>query len=145
MEKSNLLLFSRVKATVVRNGEPVVGAKIERSTFWNMEKYPRLDYTYTNEHGEFEFPEIRGSADFGWLARLFHHPSINQRIYLWLNSVDRAILYSNSKHDYLGQSGTGVSEIKIDCDVGSLEQYGENRYEAACRVILKCNNSPTAS
>jgi hypothetical protein len=123
VKKDNLYLFSAVKGRIVNNGEPVAGIKVERSTFWNMEETPRLETTYTDENGYYTFNEMTGSANFGLLAKLFHVPTISQRIYCF-NQTTEILLYANSKGDYSRNSETGLDTIEITSDLKDQEESG---------------------
>lgn len=41
-----------------------------------MDAEPRTEITFTSERGHFQFPEVRGAAEFGFLAKLFHVPVV---------------------------------------------------------------------
>lgn len=120
---NNLILFSAVNGRVLDHGKPMAGVKVERVTFWNMEKEARREYTTTDLQGQFSFPEIRSQADFGYLAKLFHVPTVMQRINL-LNGNELVGLYANTRGNYEANSETGYPEIELKCDMSSKYLIG---------------------
>ena len=77
VRQDNLILSSAVEGQLLDNGKPVAGQKVQRVISWNMESEPRTEITTTNKDGRFQFPEVRGAAEFGILARLFHVPVVS--------------------------------------------------------------------
>jgi hypothetical protein len=71
-------LFSPVKGKVVQNGQPVVGAVIERSYDWAWGNKKGGDQTVTDQNGEFSLPAIYGTMILGQVTP--HEPSIMQRL-----------------------------------------------------------------
>ena len=71
-------LFSPVKGKVVLNGQPVVGAVIERSYDWAWKNQKGRDEITTDQHGEFSLPAIYGTMILGKVAP--HEPVIEQTI-----------------------------------------------------------------
>ena len=71
-------LFSPVKGKVVLNGQPVVGATIERSYDWAWKNQKGRDETTTDQNGEFSLPAINGTMVLG--SVLPHEPVIEQTI-----------------------------------------------------------------
>ncbi|MDH4395571.1 MAG: hypothetical protein QE278_07825 [Limnobacter sp.] len=132
----DLILFSAVKGRVLDHGKPVAGLKIERSTFWNMEKFARQEFTTTDAEGYFSFPEARGSADFGFLAKLFHVPTVSQRIYLHQGKKE-VLLYANSRGNYEPKTETGYEDIQMTCDFKNEKSEGDGFFEIRCEVRKK--------
>lgn len=132
----DLILFSAVKGRVLDHGKPAVGLKIERSTFWNMEKFPRQEFTTTDEEGYFNFPEARGTADFGFLAKLFHVPTVSQRLYLQ-SAEKEVLLYASSRGNYEPNTETGFEEIQLTCDLKNEKSSTDDFYKIRCEVRRK--------
>lgn len=120
-----LVLFSAVKGRLLDHGEPVVGARIERETSWNMEKETRLEFTITDAEGRFSFPEMKGSARFGLMHRYFHIPVVLESLFL-LGDSKPTMLYTYGRSTYQALEETGLSEIELDCDLRA--QRSENEF-----------------
>jgi hypothetical protein len=132
----DLILFSAVKGRVLDHGKPAAGLKIERSTFWNMDKFPRQEFTTTDNEGYFYFPETRGTADFGFLAKLFHVPTVSQRLYLQ-QSGKEVLLYANSRGNYESSTETGYEDIQLSCDLKDEKSASDDFYNIRCEVRKK--------
>jgi len=76
VRQDNLILSSAVEGQILDHGKPVAGLKVQRIISWNMEAEPRTEVTSTDQEGRFQFPEVRSAAEFGFLAKLFHVPTI---------------------------------------------------------------------
>lgn len=132
----DLILFSAVQGRLLDHGKPLAGAKIERTSLWNMEDYPRQEFTTTDKDGAFSFPEVRGMADFGFLAKLFHVPTVSQSLYLHREGKEY-LLYANSRGNYEPNTETGYPEIALLCDMKNLRVDGEDLFAVPCEVRKK--------
>ena len=132
----DLILFSAVKGRVLDHGKPAAGLRIERVTFWNMEKEARREYATTDPLGGFYFPEIRTQGEFGYLAKLFHVPTVMQRINL-VGGKELVGIYANTRSDYEPNSETGYSEIELNCDLSSKHLIGEDFSNLKCEIRSK--------
>lgn len=118
MWQDNLILSSAVEGQLFNQGKPIAGARVKRILHWNMEQEARTEMTTTKADGKFQFPEVRGAADFGFLARLFHVPVVSQEIFL-LQPTEELILYSKTRSSYEPRFETGFDEIQFSCDLSS--------------------------
>ncbi|HWU76938.1 MAG TPA: DUF6795 domain-containing protein [Rhodanobacter sp.] len=71
-----MCLFSAVKGVVLNHGEPVQGARIERSYKWAWKDRSGGDQTVTDDKGEFALPAIWGHSLLGSL--LPHEPVVDE-------------------------------------------------------------------
>ena len=133
VRQDNLILSSAVEGQLLDNGKPVAGQKVQRVISWNMESEPRTEITTTNKDGRFQFPEIRGAAEFGFLAKLFHVPVISQEIYL-IQANEEIILYSKTRGSYKPKFETGYDEIQFSCDLSSRELINGVLPSLDCKV-----------
>lgn len=116
VRQDNLILSSAVEGQILDHGKPVAGLKVQRIISWNMEAEPRTEITSTDKDGRFQFPEVRGAAEFGFLAKLFHVPNISLRIYIPIDGKDY-MAYATSKNSYQENVETGLPQIRIKCDL----------------------------
>jgi len=71
-------LFSEVHGVVLDHGQPVAGARLERTWFWHWNDERGGDTTNTDAAGAFRFPAVNGRSLSGSL--LPHEPVIEQKI-----------------------------------------------------------------
>ncbi|MDP3270302.1 DUF6795 domain-containing protein [Limnobacter sp.] len=122
VRQDNLILSSAVEGKILDHGKPVAGQKVQRVISWNMEAEPRTEITSTDKDGRFQFPEVRGAAEFGFLAKLFHVPNISLRIYIPVDGKDY-MAYATSKNSYLENVETGLPYIRMKCDLKDKELF----------------------
>lgn len=135
VRQDNLILSSAVSGQLLDQGKPVAGGKVVRVLFWNMDAEPRTEITFTSESGHFQFPEVRGAAEFGFLAKLFHVPTISIRIYVPVDGLDY-LFYANGRNSYTGHGETGLLEIQMLCDLKSRSVADELLPVGECDVEL---------
>ena len=90
-------LFSPVQGKVVLNGQPVVGAVIERTCKWNWKNEKERDQTVTDEKGEFSLLGI-----YSWMCIVQlvpHEPVIHQHIVIQHKGTTYNAWY-HVKHEY---------------------------------------------
>lgn len=133
MWQDNLILSSAVEGQLLDHGKPLAGAKVKRILHWNMEQEARTEITTTQADGKFQFPEVRGAAEFGFLAKLFHVPVISQEIYL-IQANEEIILYSKTRSSYRPKFETGYDEIQFSCDISSRELINGVLPSLDCKV-----------
>lgn len=133
MWQDNLVLSSAVEGQLLDHGKPLAGVKVKRILHWNMEQEARTEITTTQADGKFQFPEVRGAAEFGFLAKLFHVPVISQEIYL-IQANEEIILYSKTRSSYKPKFETGYDEIQFSCDLSSRELINGVLPSLDCKV-----------
>ncbi len=133
MWQDNLILSSAVEGQLLDHGKPLAGVKVKRILHWNMEQEARTEITTTQADGKFQFPEVRGAAEFGFLAKLFHVPVISQEIYL-IQANEEIILYSKTRSSYKPKFETGYDEIQFSCDLSSRELINGVLPSLDCKV-----------
>ncbi|HEY1057919.1 MAG TPA: DUF6795 domain-containing protein [Limnobacter sp.] len=116
MRLDNLILCSPIEGQLLDHGKPAPGLKIERRLKWNMEKTPRTDYAVTDAQGRFTLPEVRGGADFGWLSKYLHVPSVGIRIRLVEGDQKSDLVYF-TRNSYDVSAEFGVPLIQMRCDL----------------------------
>lgn len=131
----NLILSSAVQGQVLDHGKPVAGLTVKRILFWNMESEPRTEITTTREDGRFDFPEVRAAAEFGFLAKLFHVPTVSIRVRLSIDDVDYGA-YFGGRHSYEGHVETGLPQIRMKCDLKNRRLKDEMLPVVDCDVEL---------
>jgi len=131
--QDNLVLSSAVEGQLLDHGKPLAGVKVKRVLHWNMEQDARTEITTTKADGKFQFPEVRGAAEFGFLAKLFHVPVISQEIYL-IQANEEIILYSKTRSSYKPKFETGYDEIQFSCDLSSRELINGVLPSLDCKV-----------
>jgi hypothetical protein len=136
----DLILFSAVKGRVLDHGKPAVGLKIGRETFWNMEKFPRQEFTTTDKEGYFAFPELRATADFGFLAKLFHVPTVTHRLDLFHNG-EVINMYSGGRSSYEPSVETGYPIIELQCDLSTKYMFRGSMPSVDCELKRKANGA----
>jgi hypothetical protein len=133
VRQENLILSSAVEGQILDHGKPVAGLKVQRIISWNMEEGIRTEVTSTNKEGRFKFLEVRGSADFGFLAKLFHVPAVAIDINL-LEGAVKTSLYSASRSSYGEAVETGYKVIQMSCDLKNREIYRDSIPIINCEV-----------
>ena len=114
--QDNLVLSSMVEGQLLDHGKPLAGVKVKRILHWNMESEPRTAITSTDKNGRFQFPEVRGAAEFGFLAKLFHVPTVSIAIYVPIKNVDY-LAYIGGRSSYKENVETGLPQIRMKCDL----------------------------
>lgn len=133
VRQDNLILSSAVEGQIFDHGKPVSGLKVQRIISWNMEAEPRTEITSTDREGRFDFPEMRGSAEFGFLAKLFHVPNISLRIFIPIDGKDY-MAYATSKNSYQENVETGLPYIRMKCDLKDKELFNGRLPIINCEV-----------
>ena len=133
VRQDNLILSSAVEGQILDHGKPVAGLKVQRIISWNMEAEPRTEITSTDREGRFDFPEMRGSAEFGFLAKLFHVPNISLRIFIPIDGKDY-MAYATSKNSYQENVETGLPNIRMKCDLKNKELFNGRLPIINCEV-----------
>ena len=133
MWQDNLVLSSAVEGQLLDHGKPLAGVKVKRILHWNMEQEARTEITTTQADGKFHFPEVRGAAEFGFLAKFFHVPVISQEIYL-IQANEEIILYSKTRSSYKPKFESGYDEIQFSCDLSSRELINGVLASLDCKV-----------
>lgn len=116
VRQDNLILSSAVDGQILDHGKPVAGLKVQRVISWNMEAEPRTEITSTDKEGRFQFPEVRGAAEFGFLAKLFHVPTVSIDIIVPIKGIDY-LAYIGGRSSYKENVETGLPQIRIRCDL----------------------------
>jgi len=115
----NLVLFSAVSGTVLLDGKPVAGAKVDREFDWAWKSEKGHDGTSTNAEGHFALPAITRSSFFGSL--LPHEPLIKQTI--TINHAGKAyqawVLF---KRDYDNNGELDGKPIALTCKLDTEPQ-----------------------
>ena len=133
VRQDNLILSSAVEGQILDHGKPVAGLKVQRIISWNMEAEPRTEITSTDTEGRYQFPEVRGAAEFGFLAKLFHVPNISLRIYIPIDGKDY-MAYATSKNSYQDNVETGLPYIRMKCDLKNKELFNGRLPIINCEV-----------
>ncbi|RZS41910.1 hypothetical protein EV673_0225 [Limnobacter thiooxidans] len=124
VRQDNLVLSSAVEGQLLDNGKPVAEQKVARTLYWNMQAEPYTEITTTNKDGLFQFPEVRGAAEFGILARLFHVPVVLIDVDLIEESL-KTSLYSTGRHTYKPAEETGFETIQMSCDLQDRDLFAD--------------------
>lgn len=138
----NLVLSSAVAGEMLDHGKPVEGLKIQRVISWNMEAGVRTEFTTTNAEGKFQFPEVRGTATFGYLEKLFHVPVILIDVDL-LEAGSSTSLFSVVRTSYKPAAETGFNKIQLNCDLKDRQIFRERLPIIDCQ-IERTNNFSAA-
>jgi len=135
VRQDNLILSSAVEGQILDHGKPVAGLKVQRIISWNMEAEPRTEVTSTDQEGRFQFPEVRSAAEFGFLAKLFHVPTI----LLDVNLVEEGLstsLFSVVRSSYGPAVETGYEVIQLTCDTKDKQMFRGRVPIIDCKVKL---------
>lgn len=135
VRQDNLILSSAVEGQILDHGKPVAGLKVQRIINWNMEAEPRTEITSTDKEGRFQFPEVRGAAEFGFLAKLFHVPTILLDINL-LEDKSPISLFSVVRSSYGPAVETGYEVIQMTCDLKDKQMFRDRLPIIECHVKL---------
>jgi hypothetical protein len=135
VRQDNLILSSAVEGQILDHGKPVAGLKVQRTISWNMEDKPRTETTTTGKDGRFQFPEVRGTAEFGFLAKLFHVPTVLLDVNL-VEEKQSTSLFSVVRSSYAPAVETGYGVIQMTCDVKDREMFRGRLPIIDCKVKL---------
>ncbi len=75
---AKMVLFSAVQGRVLKDGQPVAGATLEREAKWTWKDETRRDSTTSGADGGFAFEPMVGSSLLG--SVLPHEPVVHQKI-----------------------------------------------------------------
>jgi hypothetical protein len=127
------MLSSAISGQLLDQGKPVVGGKVVRVLSWNMDAEPRTEITITSESGHFQFPEVRGAAEFGFLAKLFHVPVVLIDINL-IEGQSSTSLFSSGRHSYDQAVETGSEKTNLNCDLKNRQMFEDLLPIIDCKV-----------
>lgn len=133
VRQENLMLSSAINGQLLDQGKPVVGAKVVRVLSWNMDAEPRNEITFTGEGGHFQFPEVRGAAEFGFLAKLFHVPVVLIDVDL-IEGPSSTSLFSSGRHSYDQAVEAGSEKTNLTCDLKDRQMFRERLPIIDCKV-----------
>jgi 5-hydroxyisourate hydrolase-like protein (transthyretin family) len=136
VRQDNLILSSAVEGQILDHGKPVAGLKVQRKISWNMEAEARTEITSTDEDGRFQFPEVRGAAEFGFLAKLFHVPTILLDVNLLDEKKSSTSLFSVVRSSYGPAVETGYEVIQMSCDLKDRQMFRDRLSIIDCQVRL---------
>lgn len=98
-----------------------------------MDAEPRTEITFTSERGHFQFPEVRGAAEFGFLAKLFHVPVVLIDINL-IEGQSSTSLFSSGRHSYGQAVETGFEKTNLSCDLKDRQMFEDVLPIIDCKV-----------
>lgn len=115
-----LVLFSAIDGRVTRAGQPVAGARIERSYLWHWKDRRSKDEALTDSLGRFHFDPV---TDSSFTARLVpHEPLVQQTLVIRLDGQEY-LAWKYSKHNYAdGGRGPGRA-LHLACELDNPESY----------------------
>lgn len=113
---SKLCLFSAVSGVVLRGGEPVVGAEVEREYLWGWKDRTRAERTHTDAEGRFTFA---AATEKSMLASLMpHEPLVTQKIFI-RDGGNEYKAWMFTKHNYRENGELEGRPIQLTCDLDS--------------------------
>lgn len=113
MAKS-LYMFSEVKGTVLLDGKPVAGAKIEQQYIWLWDQKTRTFSTTTDAQGHFSFPDRVEKSFFATVIPTGQ--KINQTIKI-VHDNNEYDGWLHDKDNYTRQSESGGSSFNLVCEI----------------------------
>lgn len=114
-------VFSEVKARLVLDGKPVVGAKVTRQWNWNKKK---TDESVTDENGYVHFPAVYESS----VARLLPAELVvGQQLSIEINGMQK-VFWTNGKREPEENAEYGGNPFSVVCNLNEedvlIEDYG---------------------
>lgn len=108
---SKLCVFSTVEGTVLKDGEPVMGAVITRTYSWKDEDIS--EEVSTDKSGHFKFNAAYQHSFWSWLP---HNPSILQFIKIKIDNEEyQAWGYQKGNYDENGE--LAGKNMKLKCEL----------------------------
>lgn len=109
-----LCVFSSVKGVILKNGEPVEGAEVERKYLWGdfKEKWHKEIFK-TDKLGQFHFP---AAYERSLLALFPHNPNVPQRITIRYQERNYEA-YMRRKRNYKENSEFNGKPLELVCDL----------------------------
>ncbi|MEW6204647.1 MAG: DUF6795 domain-containing protein [Pseudomonadota bacterium] len=127
------MLSSVISGQLSNHGVPLVGAKVVRVLYWNMDAEPRKEITFTDGNGVFLFPEVRSAAEFGLLAKLFHVPVISIDVEL-IEGQSSTSLFATGRNSYNQAVEHGYEKTNLSCDLKDRQMFEERLPIIDCKV-----------
>jgi hypothetical protein len=129
---SSLVLFSEVKGTVLKDGQPVAGAEIVQQVDWSddPDKNPR-NQTTTDKNGAFSFPAVERSA--GLLRLVPAQPMILQKLIIRYQGVEYEG-WLHGKDSYDANTELDGRPLRLVCDLATAPDY-EGTHFGICRAV----------
>lgn len=115
-----LTLFSEVSGVVVRDGQPVPGAEVERRYIWHWKDQTGSDKAVTDANGQFRFPAVTGSSFFG--ALIPHEPVVQQTIVIRSGGSEFQA-WKYTKHNYDADGEFPGHRLRLRCDLAHESSY----------------------
>jgi hypothetical protein len=111
-----LCVFSSVKGTVLKDGQPIKNALVKRTYKWNGESF--TDQQTTNEIGQFAFPDAFQKS----LMTFFpHNPAVTQLIKIHVDNTEyQAWGFQKGNYDVNGELNGKALQLK--CELNNPEQ-----------------------
>jgi hypothetical protein len=106
------VLFSAVQGQVLLNGQPVAGARVERSWVWKRPDDVASDSALTDAEGRFSLPAV---VDKGWLTGLFPHEAQIKQTILIQHSGRSHKAWMASKRNYDANGELAGKPIRLRC------------------------------
>jgi hypothetical protein len=106
------VLFSAVQGQVLMGGQPVAGARVERSWVWKKPDDIQRDTAVTDAEGRFSLPAVLDKSLFGGLFP--HEPLIKQTILVDHGGRSHKA-WMHSKRNYAAEGELGGRPIRLRC------------------------------
>ena len=110
------VMFSETSGVVLDHGEPVVGAKIDRSYLWVWNNAKHSDSTVTDASGRFRLPELTATS----LTSLFpHEPIVRQKITISHNGTSYDAWETRRRNYEVNGERPGGKKVKLRCELSA--------------------------
>ncbi len=130
---SSMCLFSEVHGVILKSGQPVANARVERRYTWAWKNDRKFqDHTTTDTQGRFHFPAAMETSFWGGV--LSHQPQILQIINIhYDDKIYRA--WNLEKRNYEVNGEVNGQALKLLCDLDSEPSTKEGGYYGVCKIV----------
>ncbi len=112
-------LFSEVSGVVLRDGQPVAGAEVERGYIWHWKDKVGKERVTTDASGAFRFGSVTESSFLGSLIP--HEPVVQQTLTIRVDGQDyQAWKYTKHNYDPDGELGR---PLRLRCELTQAPAY----------------------
>jgi hypothetical protein len=126
------VLFSAVQGQVLSNGQPVAGARVERSWVWKKPDDVATDSAVTDAEGRFSLPAV---VDKGWLAGFFPHEAQIKQTILIHHAGRTHKAWMTSKRNYEANGELGGRPLRLSCRLETEPREVAPKVFGICEIV----------
>lgn len=126
------VLFSAVQGQVLLGGQPVAGARVERSWVWKRPDDTQRDSAVTDAEGRFSLPEVAEKSFFGGL---FPHEAFVRQTIVIEHGGRSHKAWMFSKRNYEANGELAGRPIRLRCRLEAEPSEVAPRVFSICELV----------